>query len=164
MTTRSEATRAMRESGLHWGARLAFWMLAASDRSEDLEIAEESSPSLAELVRWTGLGRSTLTGHLNTLEKHGWLHRTRGVGGQRTLYRLDIGEFLPPKSKPLPRPRISARVRLAVYKRDGYVCLRCSSNDDLTLDHIVPLSKGGSNTVENLQTLCRSCNASKGDR
>ena len=164
MTTRSEATRAMRGSGLHWGARLAFWMLAASDRSEDLEIAEESSPSLAELVEWTGLGKSTLTGHLNTLEKHGWLHRTRGTGGRRTLYRLDIGECLPSKPKPRPRPRISPRVRLAVYKRDRYACVRCASNEDLTLDHIIPWSKGGDTAAENLQTLCRSCNSSKGDR
>lgn len=43
----------------------------------------------------------------------------------------------------------------------GGVCLCCGSHDDLTADHVTPLIKGGSNSIENLQPLCRSCNSTK---
>lgn len=59
---------------------------------------------------------------------------------------------------------ISARKRLRIYERDGYECLTCGARKDLTIDHVRPQSKGGSNEDSNLQTLCRSCNCSKGAR
>lgn len=52
--------------------------------------------------------------------------------------------------------------RAYIYKRDMYRCLKCNSPSNLTIDHIVPASKGGGDNIENLQTLCRSCNSSKG--
>ena len=42
-----------------------------------------------------------------------------------------------------------------------YKCLRCESKEDLCVDHIIPLSKGGFNTEDNIQILCRRCNSSK---
>lgn len=69
--------------------------------------------------------------------------------------------------------------RLYGYRRRGYnagyvdwdaveslnkICNMCKSTDDLTLDHIKPLSKGGTNDISNLQVLCRRCNAKKGNR
>lgn len=42
----------------------------------------------------------------------------------------------------------------------GSVCLACGV-DELTIDHVVPLSKGGSNGIQNLQPLCRACNTRK---
>lgn len=62
------------------------------------------------------------------------------------------------------RPAIPARLREAVYARDGYQCLHCGSTEQLSLDHIYPYSMGGADTLENLQTLCRSCNSRKGAR
>jgi 5-methylcytosine-specific restriction endonuclease McrA len=41
-------------------------------------------------------------------------------------------------------------------------CVQCGSTEDLTWDHIVPLVKGGTNELSNLQVLCRACNGSKG--
>ena len=43
-------------------------------------------------------------------------------------------------------------------------CSACGSNENITLDHIVPLSRGGRHSVGNLQPLCKSCNSSKKDR
>ena len=42
----------------------------------------------------------------------------------------------------------------------GNVCLRCGK-PEVTIDHVVPLTRGGSNMIENVQPLCRSCNPSK---
>ena len=55
------------------------------------------------------------------------------------------------------------RLKENVFKRDGNKCLKCGSTEDLTIDHIKPLSKGGSNKKENKQTLCCKCNSDKGD-
>lgn len=49
----------------------------------------------------------------------------------------------------------------SVLATHGDRCLRCG-DAKITIDHVVPLSKGGSNTVENLQPLCGPCNKSKG--
>jgi 5-methylcytosine-specific restriction endonuclease McrA len=45
--------------------------------------------------------------------------------------------------------------------RRSPVCASCGATQDLTVDHIVPLSRGGSSDLSNLQTLCRSCNGIK---
>lgn len=51
-----------------------------------------------------------------------------------------------------------------VIKRDGAICKKCGSTDDLTIDHIVPVSRGGTNDMGNLQVLCRSCNSKKSSK
>lgn len=52
----------------------------------------------------------------------------------------------------------------SLLERFGQRCLRCGSTDDLTKDHVVPLSKGGAHSIDNLQPLCRSCNSWKHTR
>lgn len=56
------------------------------------------------------------------------------------------------------------RLMLAIIKRDGYCCAECGSTEDITVDHIVPLSREGSDELNNLRLLCRSCNSRKGNR
>lgn len=53
--------------------------------------------------------------------------------------------------------------KAAVFARDGWACVLCGSGDNLTLDHIVPMSQGGGNKLSNLQTMCEACNSAKGD-
>lgn len=55
-------------------------------------------------------------------------------------------------------------LRVSIKRRDSYKCVCCGSLKNLTIDHIKPVSKGGANEPENLQTLCHSCNGRKSDR
>jgi hypothetical protein len=59
------------------------------------------------------------------------------------------------------RPRIPENIRVEVWRRDQGKCARCGSREKLEYDHIVPISKGGSNTTRNIELLCESCNRSK---
>lgn len=59
------------------------------------------------------------------------------------------------------RQRIPESVRIDVWRRDGGKCARCGSREKLEYDHIVPISKGGSNTARNIELLCEKCNRSK---
>jgi len=63
-----------------------------------------------------------------------------------------------------PRIPIPAEVRRYVLERDRHRCVKCGSDRQLTVDHIIPLAKGGSNDLSNFQTLCRRCNSGKRDR
>lgn len=60
--------------------------------------------------------------------------------------------------------KIPESMRRAVFDRDGWVCLDCGSTEYLCCDHVIPVSKGGDTSLENLQTLCRPCNSKKKDR
>jgi len=50
---------------------------------------------------------------------------------------------------------------LALIDRDGYECRGCHAKEALTIDHIWPVSRGGTDDLENLQWLCKSCNSKK---
>ena len=54
--------------------------------------------------------------------------------------------------------------RRAVFARDGWACQYCGSRSTLTVDHVVPRSKGGSSTWENIVASCAPCNRRKGDQ
>jgi hypothetical protein len=83
---------------------------------------------------------------------------------------------LPPL--PLPgearaRTAIQREIRAAVWKRDGGRCRNCGITDAevtadtgvrLHYDHIIPFSKNGADTVNNIQLLCEACNLSNGNR
>lgn len=51
-----------------------------------------------------------------------------------------------------------------VFKRDDYTCAYCGFHKNLTIDHVIPRSRGGGNSWENLVTCCYRCNSKKGDR
>jgi 5-methylcytosine-specific restriction endonuclease McrA len=61
------------------------------------------------------------------------------------------------------REPLSQEVKMLVWKRDEGKCVECGSKRKLEFDHIIPFSKGGSNTARNIQILCEKCNRSKSD-
>ena len=56
------------------------------------------------------------------------------------------------------------RISRTVWDRDDWTCQHCGTHRDLTVDHVVPVSKGGTDDLDNLQTLCGTCNSRKGAR
>ena len=60
------------------------------------------------------------------------------------------------------RKSLPNSVKLLVWERDRGRCVKCGRDEDLEYDHIIPVSKGGSNTEKNIQLLCVACNRSKG--
>ncbi|MDB9372941.1 HNH endonuclease [Nodularia sphaerocarpa] len=65
-----------------------------------------------------------------------------------------------------PRIPIPPSVRKYVFERDKYQCQSCGKTKletNLTIDHIIPLARGGQNDLSNLHTLCFICNRQKTD-
>lgn len=63
------------------------------------------------------------------------------------------------KRKPIPQS-----LKTKVFESNKYRCIGCDGYQELTIDHKTPISRGGSDEFSNLQTLCRTCNTSKGTK
>lgn len=74
------------------------------------------------------------------------------TGGLLHLERREI---------PTPRRGIPEAVRERIYARDNHRCLSCGSEENLTVDHVIPLDVGGRHAEDNFQTLCGPCNSRK---
>ena len=74
------------------------------------------------------------------------------------------------KSAAGQRALMTSKLRQAIKERDHYTCRHCGASVAqephllLEIDHIIPVSKGGLTTEDNLQTLCWRCNRSKGSK
>ncbi|WP_234736376.1 HNH endonuclease [Tellurirhabdus bombi] len=72
-----------------------------------------------------------------------------------TVIRLHRYVHLPYKGVMLNRQNI--------FKRDGHRCMYCGTTEELTLDHVLPKSRGGKTNWDNLVSACKRCNSRKGD-
>jgi hypothetical protein len=115
---------------------------------------------------------------LGDLDKAGFIRRY-AVGDSRYIQILkflvhqmphhkETTSVIPPppghKDSGVAANEVTRGQRQRLLDRDGHKCLICGSRDDLHVDHIMPVSKGGSSEDYNLQILCRKCNCSKGNR
>lgn len=92
-------------------------------------------------------------------------HWGDGRGGYISALILDELNMLPQAATSQAksnRPTVSRAKRNFVFDLFGNQCLSCKSYDDICIDHVTPLAKGGENSVENMQPLCRTCNSAKG--
>ncbi len=90
----------------------------------------------------------------------------------------ESGNFLRSVSDRFPVPKVirllsklvrqvSPRVtytRKNIHIRDNYTCQYCGSTSTLTLDHVMPVSRGGKSSWENVVTACYPCNSRKGSK
>lgn len=77
---------------------------------------------------------------------------------ERLKRKFDSADAANEKSS---RQQIPEAVRIAVWRRDGGKCSKCGSREKLEYDHIIPVSRGGANTVRNIELLCEICNRAK---
>ncbi|KAM3112926.1 HNH endonuclease [Phormidesmis sp. 146-33] len=54
--------------------------------------------------------------------------------------------------------------RRELFRRDNHTCQYCGTTKHLTIDHVIPRSKGGTHTWDNVVAACERCNSAKGDR
>lgn len=80
--------------------------------------------------------------------------------------RMDLHPWSVLRQRPrssTPRQRLSHGKVMRVFARDGFQCIICGSRNDLTVDHIYPLYRGGTNDEANLATMCSTDNGAKSD-
>lgn len=83
---------------------------------------------------------------------------------QPTEESPELAAVAPSESPRVTRSAISIRKRFFVLKRDRYGCRLCrASGVPLEVDHVVPVARGGSDALDNLQALCIPCNRGKRD-
>lgn len=80
-----------------------------------------------------------------------------------TLTKMAKRQMLAPPGEARSR-HIPQQVKNAVWHRDGGKCVECGDSHYLEFDHIIPHSKGGASSLNNVQLLCRKCNGAKSDR
>ncbi|QDV73398.1 HNH endonuclease [Botrimarina mediterranea] len=80
-----------------------------------------------------------------------------------TILRLH-SQQLTRKVEGVVNRHIPRDVRQRVWQTYGGMCVECSATDYLEFDHIVPVARGGSNSEQNVQLLCRKCNLTKSDK
>lgn len=154
-----------RATDAEWRAGVTLWL-----KSQDQVPAGTLPTDDVELCRLAELGRDLRTWRkLKTGALHGWYECNDGL-----LYHDDraaaVNAAWEAKLRRLAKinRRLAIesgewdRLRSLVYERDDYTCKYCGSRGvRLECDHIIPMSRGGNNSLENLVTSCFICNRSK---
>jgi hypothetical protein len=95
-----------------------------------------------------------------------YIEITNFVKHQDPHYKEKASEIPPPPGgeNQIKATSVSRTQRQRILERDGYVCQACGSRAHLCIDHILPVSRGGDSSDENLQVLCMGCNTKKGNK
>lgn len=138
-------------------AAFALWCAAQYAEANALDA------SMFDLANWAGVEY----GLINTAVKELWAAEDRWPPCLRCRVRRRYGRSLSCRDclRQIERFRQNSayKARARAMLR-GAVCAWCGTPDRLTVDHINPLARGGSNDADNLQVLCHSCNSLKGAR
>jgi 5-methylcytosine-specific restriction endonuclease McrA len=92
------------------------------------------------------------------IERHKWTLRSEHTQLPRPMVIRLVSYVNVPRDT--HRRKITRR---AVFARDGWTCQYCGARSNLTVDHVIPRSKGGTSTWENIVASCAPCNRRKGD-
>lgn len=136
--------------------KLQMWFLR-------VEIAMQESPPKPSW-KSSQYRRSTLTKRrYNQTTTTRRLRRWRSLNRERANFLRRLDEY---RSRlwPTAKDTLGWLEWREVLEAHEFKCAYCKTDERLETDHIIPLSKGGDNTKENVQPLCRRCNAKKGDK
>lgn len=140
---------------------LWHWCLKYAD---DGNLSGYDHADIADAMMWDGDPDELADALVNCGpgDRHGFLERD---GDDRLVVCGWRGGRVTPRHRNEARRHwesISRRIRPVILERDGFTCQWCGQDDDLEIDHIIPLARGGTNDPHNLQVLCRPCNRRKG--
>lgn len=99
----------------------------------------------------------------NTLRYYIAIKRWKQNNPERDRLRAKRG-FHARRAKLLSGGTFTNEQWLSLCNKYGNTCLCCAKQKPLTIDHVIPVSKGGANTIDNLQPLCMTCNLRKGTK
>lgn len=123
------------------------------------EMASETGEircTLKVLAGWIGSDTKTLRAYLPRIAETSYI----AVEQEGNLYTFRCERHSTLRRLPVEGWQ---KLRDVVFRRDGFKCRYCGeANTLLECDHVVPVSRGGSNELENLVTACKPCNRSKG--
>lgn len=130
---------------------------------QEMNIMPSSVGGKAYTVRWGTWNKAVhaFTARIDSEDEE----LAEGPDPRQATIDLRLGSKRKPEDNRDPR----LGLRFKVLKRDRYRCVACgrSPATDLScvlhVDHVLPFSKGGKTTFENLQTLCEECNLGKGN-
>jgi 5-methylcytosine-specific restriction endonuclease McrA len=153
-----------------WRAALERLGVTTGVRSREYS-AEELLDNLERVWRELGYapGKRRLAKYGAGISERPYVNRWGSVRNVcRLLAQYKNGEItqeqLLDRTSPAARKTIALKIRWDVLKRGNYMCAKCGSRPpdvSLDVDHIVPLAKGGTDAITNLQILCNHCNQGK---
>ena len=121
--------------------------------SKDRPVYLGTVDSLAAIL---SIPRKSCRASIRNLEKNGFIQVSRKKNQCFIEICTDIGH---PFRCSKFRPSIPVRIREKVLSRGS--CVQCGSTSNLTVDHVVPYSRGGAHDISNFQCLCAKCNRKK---
>ncbi len=88
------------------------------------------------------------------------------VKHQDPHYKEKASQIPPPpgRENAIIATGVTRTQRVRILERDGYKCQACGATEHLCIDHVLPVSRGGDSSDDNLQTLCMPCNTKKGNK
>ena len=104
----------------------------------------------------------TAASTIKSLEANGAIRAVQHELKQREIRLAE--EIAKKRERSYQKRGVPKKLKLIVHQRDNFTCVMCKGTENLCVDHIIPEIEGGSDEIDNLQTLCRSCNSRKGTR
>ncbi len=108
------------------------------------------------LWSWQDAVKAVFLERVNILEEYDRIVRSPNIE-MRIPSVVSLKTYIRPARNP-------AFTRFNVFLRDSFECQYCGDAEDLTFDHVIPRSRGGRTTWDNVVTACAPCNLAKGGR
>lgn len=162
-------------TGLSWAMKIA--VNSTSERLVLMLLAD----TIPDLGEWFAITENTINSMLdcsvldfdcfcnvlNRLSSAGTLHCKWGDEGSIEII-LQPGIYSSSRYRTAPNPKryipVKRKVRNEVMEKYEYKCVWCGTQKNLSIDHILPRSRGGKDDIQNLSVACRSCNTRKGSK